>query len=102
MLFSIRNSIGGKLHKIFPDSAFVGLARLVIRRRLSQIKIMIVAAVIVLLVMLVLGLVTTVAFSWAASNHQFENSEEGSLVIFDADECIGRPTDPQLRRETEP
>lgn len=60
---------------------------------------MLVAATTILIVMLTLGFITIVAFSWAASNHQFDNSEEASHVIFDADECIGRPTDPQLERE---
>lgn len=61
---------------------------------------MFIAALVILLVMVTLGFVTIVAFSWAASNRQFENLEEASRVIFDADECVGRPTDPALQRET--
>lgn len=63
---------------------------------------MFVATLVILVVMLTLGFITTMAFSWAASNRQFENMEEASRVIFDADECVGRPTDPALQRQEEP
>lgn len=63
---------------------------------------MFVAVFVILLVMVTLGVVTTIAFSWAASNRQFENMEDASRVIFDADECVGRPTDPGLLREEQP
>lgn len=33
------------------------------------------------------------AFFWAAKNRQFEDVENGSLVIFDSAEPIGEPTD---------
>lgn len=63
---------------------------------------MFVASFVILVVMLTLGFITTMAFSWAASNRQFENMDEASRVIFDADECVGRPTDSELQREAKP
>ncbi len=57
---------------------------------------MVVAAIIILIVMLISGFVTLMAFSWAASDNQFENFEDASRVIFDADEREGEPTDPNL------
>lgn len=62
---------------------------------------MFVASLVILLVMLTLAFVTIVAFSWAASNRQFENPEEAALVIFDADERVGQPTDHDLQRNIE-
>lgn len=58
---------------------------------------MVTAAIVVLIVMLALGFVTLMAFSWAASDRQFENFEDASRVIFDADEREGEPTDPALQ-----
>jgi cbb3-type cytochrome oxidase maturation protein len=58
---------------------------------------MVTAAIIVLIVMLATGFVTLVAFSWAASDRQFENFDDASRVIFDADEREGEPTDPALK-----
>ena len=71
-------------------------------KRQPDFSIMFVAVFVFLLVMVTLGVVTTIAFSWAASNRQFENMEDASRVIFDADECVGRPTDPALQREKKP
>lgn len=51
------------------------------------------AAVAILAVMAVIAVSALAAFWWAARNGQFENVEEGSLSIFDADEPVGRSTD---------
>lgn len=59
---------------------------------------MLVATLIILLVMLTLSVGTLLAFSWAASNRQFEDLQNGAEVIFDPDEPIGDPTDPEIRR----
>ena len=54
------------------------------------------AIVIVTITMIVASIVTLFAFSWAASHDQFEDLDEAAEVIFDADEPIGEPTDPEL------
>lgn len=51
------------------------------------------AAIVILAVMGVIAASALAAFWWAARNGQFENVEEGSLSIFDADEPVGRSTD---------
>lgn len=51
------------------------------------------AAVAILAVMAIIAASALAAFWWAARNGQFENVEEGSLSIFDADEPVGRSTD---------
>jgi cbb3-type cytochrome oxidase maturation protein len=62
---------------------------------------MLVASVVILTVMLLLGLMTVGAFSWAASDRQFDNFEEGARVIFDEDEPVGEPTDPDLQNPSD-
>lgn len=65
---------------------------------------MLYAAIVVLVVMGFGASCAVYAFFWAAKNDQFENVEEGSLVIFDHDEPVGEATDsfpgqsPQSRR----
>ena len=59
---------------------------------------MVVAAIVILIVMVFAGFMTLMAFSWAASDRQFENFEDASRVIFDADEREGEPTDSNLRK----
>lgn len=54
---------------------------------------MLIAALIVLSAMLLGAVGIIAAFFWAANNKQFENIEDGSTVIFDADEPIGERTD---------
>jgi cbb3-type cytochrome oxidase maturation protein len=54
---------------------------------------MFLAAIIILIVMGIGATSAIGAFFWAAKSKQFENVEEGSHVIFDADEPIGMPTD---------
>ncbi len=53
---------------------------------------------IAIYILLAAGLVlfggsTVAAFYWAARTGQFRNLEEGSKVIFDADEPVGTATD---------
>lgn len=43
--------------------------------------------------MVFLGGAALAAFYWAASTGQFKNMDEGSRVIFDEDEPVGKPTD---------
>ena len=57
---------------------------------------MLTAIVIVTITMIAASVVTLFAFSWAASHNQFEDLGEAAEVIFDADEPIGEPTDPNL------
>ena len=57
---------------------------------------MLVTLSIILVVMLAGSLGALFAFSWAATHQQFENLQEGAESIFDADEPIGTPTDPNL------
>lgn len=54
---------------------------------------MLIAAIAVLFVMGLGAAGALYAFFWAAKNQQFENIEEGSLTIFDADEPVGQATD---------
>lgn len=58
---------------------------------------MLTASLVILVVMITLSFVTLLAFSQAAAAGQFEDPEEASKSIFDADEPIGEPTDPSLR-----
>ena len=58
---------------------------------------MLVAITIVLIVMLLGGIGTVFAFSWAATHQQFENLDKAAESIFDADEPIGEPTDPFIK-----
>jgi cbb3-type cytochrome oxidase maturation protein len=51
------------------------------------------AAIVILLVMGAGATAIVGAFFWAAKNRQFEDVENGSLVIFDADEPVGESTD---------
>jgi cbb3-type cytochrome oxidase maturation protein len=51
------------------------------------------AAIAILMIMGLIAASALAAFWWAAKNKQFENVEEGSLTIFDADEPIGKSTD---------
>ena len=51
------------------------------------------AALVILLVMGAGATAIVAAFFWAAKNRQFEDVENGSLVIFDSAEPIGEPTD---------
>ena len=44
---------------------------------------------------------TLLAFSWAASNRQFEELDGAAETIFDADEPIGKPTDPAISHPNE-
>jgi len=67
---------------------------------LDSTSIMVIAAIVILIVMLFTGFVTLMAFSWAASDRQFENFEDASRVIFDADEREGEPTDPNLKSKS--
>ncbi|WP_411826061.1 cbb3-type cytochrome oxidase assembly protein CcoS [Luteolibacter sp. AS25] len=62
---------------------------------------MLAAVIIILIVMLMGSLGSLFAFSWAANNHQFEDLGNAAEMIFDADEPIGRPTDPSLSEENE-
>lgn len=54
---------------------------------------MFIAVTVILIVMLVGSVGALFAFSWAATHQQFENLEDASKTIFDADEPIGKPTD---------
>lgn len=54
---------------------------------------MLTAALALLLVMITAATAVIAAFFWAAKNHQFENIEDGSQTIFDADEPVGETTD---------
>lgn len=50
----------------------------------------------VIAILMVMGLIAgsaLAAFWWAAKHRQFEQVEEGSLTIFDADEPVGHITD---------
>lgn len=50
----------------------------------------------VIAILMVMGLIAgsaLTAFWWAAKHRQFDNVEDGSLTIFDADEPVGRTTD---------
>lgn len=60
---------------------------------------MLVASLVILVVMITLSFITLVAFSQAAGTGQFENPEEAARSIFDSDEPIGEPTDPNLMQE---
>lgn len=51
------------------------------------------AVIAILGVMGIIASTALLAFWWAAKNGQFENVEEGSLSIFDADEPVGKATD---------
>ena len=51
------------------------------------------AAIAILMIMGLIAASALAAFWWAAKNKQFENVEEGSLTIFDADEPVGKSTD---------
>jgi cbb3-type cytochrome oxidase maturation protein len=57
------------------------------------------ASLIILTVMVTISLITVAAFSWAASNRQFDHLEDASQMIFDEDEPIGKPTDPAIPKE---
>lgn len=58
-------------------------------------------AITVILVVMLLGSVGALfAFSWAATHQQFENLEEASKTIFDADEPIGTPTDNHIAHDS--
>jgi cbb3-type cytochrome oxidase maturation protein len=58
---------------------------------------MLLPSLVILVVMLTLSFVTLLAFSKTASSGQFENPQEAARSIFDADEPIGKPTDPLLQ-----
>lgn len=58
---------------------------------------MIVASLVILVVMLALSFVTLLAFSQAAAHGHFEDPEAAARSIFDADEPVGEPTDPNLQ-----
>jgi cbb3-type cytochrome oxidase maturation protein len=58
------------------------------------------ASLIILTVMVTISLITVAAFSWAASNRQFDDLEDASQVIFDGDEPIGKPTDPAIPKDS--
>lgn len=60
---------------------------------------MITATIVLLIVMLIMSGVTLAAFSWAASDGQFEDPQRAAEVIFDEDERIGEPTDPAIPPE---
>jgi cbb3-type cytochrome oxidase maturation protein len=53
----------------------------------------------IIVYLMIFGLLITLAvtalygFYWSAKMGQFENLEDGSQSIFDADEPVGRPTD---------
>lgn len=51
--------------------------------------------------LLLFGGTTLAAFYWAARTGQFRNLEEGSKIIFDADEPIGIATDAFTDRNPE-
>lgn len=61
---------------------------------------MLLPSLVILIVMVTAGFVTVVAFSWAASDRQFENPEDAARSIFDEDERVGEPTDPELRKRS--
>jgi len=58
---------------------------------------MLTASIVLLLIMLCLSVGTLIAFAWAASEGQFRNPDEAAYSIFDPDEPVGIPTDPNLR-----
>lgn len=58
---------------------------------------MLLPSFVILVVMLTLSFVTLLAFSKTASSGQFEDPQEAARSIFDADEPIGKPTDPLLQ-----
>ncbi len=62
---------------------------------------MLTAVIVILIVMLLGSLGSLFAFSWAAKNHQFEDLGQAAETIFDADEPIGKPTDPLLSTEND-
>lgn len=62
---------------------------------------MFVAVTVILIVMLLGSLGALFAFSWAATHQQFENLEAAAESIFDADEPIGKPTDPSIHASHE-
>jgi len=61
---------------------------------------MFVATIVILIIMLLGSLGALFAFSWAATHQQFENLEEASESIFDADEPIGTPTDKSITHDS--
>lgn len=61
---------------------------------------MLIAVTVVLIIMLLGGIGTVFAFSWAATHQQFENLDDAAKSIFDADEPIGEPTDPSIKRNS--
>lgn len=61
---------------------------------------MLVATIVILIVMLLGSVGALYAFSWAATHQQFENLEEASKTIFDADEPIGTPTDQYISHDS--
>ncbi len=62
---------------------------------------MIAVSLVILGVMVTLSLLTLIAFAKAASTGQFEKPEEGARIIFDADEPVGTPSDPELAKHQE-
>lgn len=61
---------------------------------------MLIASIVILVVMLLGSAGALYAFSWAATHQQFENLEEASKTIFDADEPIGTPTDKYITHDS--